>query len=243
MDPTTGAYQHISMGLRELGKYAELVEFVPAPPSRTRSVTPVSSSDKKEAGLRASGAWGALRDLRDFVRNCRSGWRIAKAVKRSGCEAAYVRVEYLQPVSLFLRRMGINVFLEANGLQFESRKRRFKSWLSCLYEPFERYIYSKAEHVFFVGSYGDYWKLPDTNWTNVKNGIEPELFSIDLPPKPQTPPLKLCLLARLVGHHQVDVLIDANKSLDPQIAKQVELHLIGSGFEVLIAECEDAVVG
>ncbi|MDB4433035.1 hypothetical protein N9135_01815 [Akkermansiaceae bacterium] len=235
MDPTTGAHQHIRVGIRELSKHFSVIPFLPVFQKQKALVTsqPVAGVSVVKRG----GLYGALRDCRDFFRLTRQAWVVAAQVKGVGCSLAYVRVQGLSPVSLFLKWRGVDVFLEANGLQFESRKRRFTSAMSCLYRPFERWVYSSANHVFFVGSYGDYWKLPTDNWTNVENGIESELLEIKALPKSMGPPFRLCLLARLVGHHQVGVLIDAIKSLESQVAKKIELHLIGSGFDYLISEC------
>lgn len=239
MDPTTGAYQHISVGIRELSKYFDLVSFLPETPK----AAPLRKGTK--AGIAKRGkVYGALRDLRDFWRLTRDAWSVAKRVKQAGCSMAYVRVQSLSPVSALLKLRGVKTFLEANGLQFESRKRRFESLLSFVYEPYERWIYRHATYVFFVGSYGDYWQLDPENWCNVENGIEDSAFKRELSPKASVPPLRVCLVARLVGHHRIDVLVEALARINPAYRKCMELHLIGSGFDAVIddlAECAHTV--
>lgn len=231
MDTTTGAFHHISMGIRELSKHAELVQFLPSLPSRVKPNLLGQGQLSKATGFRNTTIWGSFRDLRDLARNMRYGWRIARQVKVSGCQAAYVRVQCLQPISLFLRLRGVKVFLEANGLQFESRRARFRSLFTCLYEPFERFIYTKADHVFFVGSYGQYWKLTTQNWTEVENGIECEMLQGRSQPPCAGKPFKIVLLARLIAHHKGSLLVDAIKEASLSVQNSIELHLIGSGFE------------
>ena len=231
LDPTAGAFQHISMGLRELGNNVEVLPFLPKHQVRSCTGSKGVKCEARAGRLSRTSLWGAMRDVRDFVSNVKYGWKVARAVKAAGCDAAYIRVQALQPISLFLKFFRIPVFLESNGLQFKSRKCRFNSALSCLYKPFERLIYSKGDHVFFVGSYGQYWQLSSQNWTEVENGVEPEMFcERDAPPLSGSP-IKVVLLARLVAHHKGSVLVDAIKSKEPSVVKSLELHLIGSGFE------------
>jgi glycosyltransferase involved in cell wall biosynthesis len=237
LDPTTGANQHIRMGMRELAKHAELIPFLPAVPNSTASEAPkVANKPAWFRRLSTSGVWGAARDLRDFGRNSVNGWKLAKVIKSAGCEAAYVRVEAMQPISLFLRWRKIKVFLEANGLQHISRKSRFRSWLSWSYRPFEKYIYRKADHIFFVGSYGQYWHLDSDYWTEVENGVEPEMFQTRKAIVGAQRPIKLVLLARLVAHHNGILISKAIRKLEPAIRSQIEVHLVGSGFEKLKEE-------
>ncbi len=236
MDPTTSAFQHISMGIRELSKHADLVQFLPSLPSGGKPNPLVRGQSPKATGFRNTMIWGAVRDLRDLARNMRYGWRIARQVKAFGCKAAYVRVEGLQPISIFLMLLGVKVFLEANGLQFQSRKSRFKSLFTCLYEPFERFIYTKADHVFFVGSYGQYWRLSSQNWTDVENGIECEMLQGRAHLPCADKPLKVVLLAHLVAHHKGSLLVDAIKEAPLSVQKSIELHLIGSGFDQIKAD-------
>lgn len=231
LDPTTGASQHIRMGMRELAKRTELIQFL-AP---TQRITASKSSRFSQNAawikrLSTSGAWGAARDLRDFGRNTMQGWKLAKKIKLAGCCAAYVRVEAMHPISIFLRWRNIKVFLEANGLQHVSRRSRFKSWLSGCYRPFEKYIYRTADHIFFVGSYGQYWHLESDNWTEVENGIEPRMFKKRKVRAGSYRPIKLVLVARLVAHHNGILLSDAIGQLKPTVRSQIEVHLIGSGF-------------
>jgi len=241
MDPTTGAFQHISMGIRELSNHAELVQFLPSLPSRVKPNPLGQGQLSKATGFRNTTIWGSFRDLRDLARNMRYGWRIARQVKVSGCQAAYVRVQCLQPISIFLMLLGVKVFLEANGLQFQSRQSRFKSLFTRLYEPFERFLYTKADHVFFVGSYGQYWKLPSNNWTEVENGIERKMLQGRAQPPCVDKPFKIVLLARLVAHHKGSLLVDAIKEASLSVQNSIELHLIGSGFDQIKSDLEDVV--
>lgn len=242
MDPTTGANQHIAMGMRELGKHAEVTPFVPPVPKSTGSgAVPASSASGWRARLKTSGAWGAMRDMRDVARMAKQGWRLAREIEAAGCEVAYVRVQALHPVSLFLRWRGIKVVLEANGLQHVSRKARSRSWLAWAYRPFERHVYRVADHVFFVGSYGQYWQLESDNWSEVENGVEPALFVRRETRIGGSRPFRMVLVARLVAHHKGSILSEAFARLAPSLRDQFELHLVGVGFDALKAELASLV--
>ncbi|HIG21939.1 MAG TPA: glycosyltransferase family 1 protein [Henriciella sp.] len=234
MDPTTGARQHINMGLRELGKHTEVIRFLPPHPKKVVASSPRCAPTTGFLGwVKTTGLWGAGRDLRDALYNFREAWRLVKEIENCGCHLAYVRVHALHPLPIFLKCRGISVFLEANGLQFASRKARFRSWLSWLYRPFERYTYRNADHVFFVGSYGQFWQLSEDNWTEVENGIEPELIQPRSSRIATGNRLRVVLLARLMAHHKGHILPAAITRLPPRIKERLEIHLVGSGLEQL----------
>lgn len=242
MDPTTGAFQHIRMGIRELRQYASVKEYLPAlQPVRAQTKPPKNSDARSYVGSRAikeSGMWGALRDLRDYLRSVSFGWKISRTVKRDGCDIAYVRVDQLQTVSFFLRLRGIKVFLEVNGLLFRARQSSYRSWLSFLYERLERRMLSRAHYVFFVGSYGQYWKLPNQNWMEVENGIE-KTFRVSSPQvREHGSPLNLVLLARLMPHHRGELLVEALAGLDATTRQSIVVHLAGTGFDELRKELD-----
>lgn len=241
MDPTTGAYQHISIGIRELSKHFDLKTILP--PRQSKTVQNVAPQHQEVSRWKASGWFGAARDVRDFLRLMVQALRIAKQVKESNCDGVYLRVQTLSPLPIILRVLQIKCFLEANGLQFQSRLDRFNSWFSQLYRPFEYLVYRTAAHVFFVGSYGDYWKLPSANWSNVENGIEQrfieQFFGLN---KRVDKPVNICLVARLVSHHQIDVLVESIRFLTDEERKGIHLHLIGSGFDYLKKELSELAV-
>lgn len=225
------------MGQRELSKHFDVTPFLPHRPAPTSTVTRrLSKTSEKVPIYKRSGLWGALRDLRDLAQNSRSGWKTAKAIENSGCRAAYIRVQALTPLASFLRRKGIRVFLEANGIQFEARRHHHHSWLSQIWRRFERNQYASADHVFFVGSYGRYWKLPRNNWTEVENGIEPEMLRRRKKPTASTGAIKLVMLARLVAHHRGSLIVDAIPRLSSKTRDNLELHLVGTGFDQIHQE-------
>ena len=242
MDETTGANQHIAMGMRELSKHTELIAFLPpAPEVKPDSVRATDCTPNWRTLMKKSGVWGAARDLRNVWRMSRQGWRLARDIEKAGCKIVYVRVQALHPISLFLRWRKIKVVLEANGLQHRTLKARSKSWLAGLYQPFERYVYRKADHVFFVGSYGQYWGLDAENWTEVENGVEPSLFVRRDTEIGKSRPFRLVLLARLVAHHKGNLLSEAIGLLSPSLRGQLEVHLVGGGFEQLKVELQPFV--
>ena len=239
MDPTTGAFQHITVGLRELVKHFDVETILPD--SQPIKLSRATVSAPSVRGFRSGQLFGALRDIRDFYRLLIESFRLSKKVRTVGCSSVYIRVQALSPLPLLFRCLGIKTFLEANGLQFESRKTRFPSLLSFSYKPFERLVYRTATYVFFVGSYGHFWQIEGDNWSNVENGIEAELLEYDILPKRIIAPFRFCLLARLVGHHQANVLIDAFKQLPLKDCEKLELHMIGSGFENLEQELHSRI--
>jgi glycosyltransferase involved in cell wall biosynthesis len=254
----SGAYQHIQMGIMHLGSDFT-VQPVLSCPAESKSPSILAGKqrlngapafyqflakketggiegnrgvDKENQGSVGGGGKGALRDMRDFVRNWRRARTALSNVHRLSPDAIYYRMAPLDPFPLLAKLRGYPVFIEANGLQFESRSRRFRSWISPIYRHFERLIYRKADHVFFVGSYGDYWNLPPHNWTNVENGVEMEfLCEFEQPRLTSQKPVRLVFLGSLMAHHRPDVLVKAMECFSG--CCDTELHLVGSNLEVL----------
>jgi len=228
MNPHTGAYQHISIGIKELSRYFEVIPLLPS----DKEVNKIKDQGivKPYSKFNKTGAWGLLRDARDFYISSTNAWYIAKKAKQLDCSIAYVRVQQLNPISLFLKFFGLKVFLEANGLQFESRKKRFSSWAFWLHKPMERFIYQKSTHTFFVGSYGNFWNINEENWTNVENGIEEGHFSKRKEHHSKNKKLKIAIVANFVNHHNGELLIRSLNKIDKNLHKLFELELIGDGF-------------
>jgi len=227
MKPGSGAFQHIQMGVHHLAEEFDLVPYLP-------EIKASAASIQKKAGRTRPQKWQFLRhtarDIRDFCRNWNCARKLLQRIKDEGVDAIYYRMAALDPFPLLAFSGGYKVFIEANGLQFEGRRAYSRSVLSWLYRPFEKWVYTRASHTFFVGSYGHYWKLNSSNWTNVENGIEAELFTSDLPTKPAVPPLRIAFVGQLMKHHRFDVLLQALNELSRENLSQVELHLIGGNF-------------
>ena len=233
MSPNTGAFEHIKNGIHELSKHFDLVTFLPKNNQSHKSEKTFDPS-KKKIWYKQTGFWGMLRDLRDFIHNFNESKKIAHQLFSSDCKVAYIRVQGLHPLPYILKKKGVMVFLEANGLQFENRQQYFRSsWLSRLYRPFERFIYEKVEHVFFVGSYGQYWNLKKNNWSEVENGIELKHFPSRNSPPCSKLPIKLVFLASLTKHHQANLIGKALYSIPKSYHKELELHLIGDELQNL----------
>ena len=121
MVPETGAFNHITSGIRELSKHFDLITLLPDKVKEINS-SKLNNFSKKINWYQKSGFWGMLRDTRDFINNWNQSKRIKKRLKNLDCKLAYIRVQGFHPLPLILKNCGISVFLEANGLQFENRQ-------------------------------------------------------------------------------------------------------------------------
>jgi glycosyltransferase involved in cell wall biosynthesis len=88
--------------------------------------------------------------------------------------------------------------------------------------------YKYNDLTFFIGSYGDYWKISKNNWVNVENGIEEQLINKEPVSKNESKYVKLCFVGRPMKHHGLEALTDLFNS--PEIKENCELNLIGNGF-------------
>ncbi|WP_121967711.1 glycosyltransferase [Leptolyngbya sp. BC1307] len=189
--------------------------------------------------------YGSFRDLKAFTISIAKALILLREILREDVDFVYVRAAFLDPLPFFLYILKIPCFIEANGLQFEGRQKYYSSLLVPVNRWIERLTYSIAQHVFFVGSYGDYWQLKSKNWSNVENGVESDfLKSFSECEKVFSGKVHIALIARLMAHHQPQLLIDSIKELDPTTRSKLCLHLIGSGLETIRDElhtCMDVV--
>jgi len=223
--PTSGAHNHIMTGISELGRHFEIQPLLPVASAPSSGKVPACSQSYDASST--SPCAGVLRDLKRLAVQARSAWKLTRRLSGANYDFVYVRSNFLDPLPFFLRLRGVPCVIESNGLQYEGIKKHYRSHLSPLNRLLERLTYSVATHVFFVGSYGDYWKLPGDRWINVENGVEGDfLNSFATARRPPVSTLRLCFVGSLMQHHRPDVLIEAVKRLSQ--SHQVELHLVGA---------------
>ena len=239
MNPTSGAWRHIFIGIDELSKYFEIEPILPAQvDENTGRSTEIRRGRRKNGGIRRSSIAGALRDLKHLLKRSIDAFKFLKKIRQNPPAFVYYRATFLDPLPLLLRMYGIPCFIEANGLQFESYKKYYPSILNPGSKLFERFIYSSASHVFFIGSYGAYWKLCKPNWCNVENGVAGEfLAQFSRPKQVSSKSLKICFVGHLMKHHSPALLVETMKKLAKKI--DVEFHLIGANLKALAADLDD----
>ena len=233
LNPYSGAFHHISMGLKELSKYfiiklylnsssVELADYV-------KKINPDENKKEIIKKVRQRGyVYGTLKDIHIFISNLKSVPKLIKLFKSENVDFIYERASYLNYSGLIAcLYLGIPHFYESNGLQFESRINYYKSFFNSLAKRLEKMFYSLSSHTFFVGTYGDYWNMNKNNWSNVENGIESNLvLKINNKTKEV---YDVCFVGRYMSHQRLDILVDSlinfeNKNL-------VRVNLIGTGFE------------
>lgn len=224
--PGSGAHEHIRIGQQELSKHFCVHTLLPANNTTSQSLATIVSQPR----LFDPSPWkGALRDLRQLFIRFRGALALQKQITKVAPDFVYFRANFLDSLPLILRLRGIPCIIEANGLQFDNQTQYYKSFLTPLNRQIERIIYRAASHVFFVGSYGDYWRLGGGHWSNVENGVEEEFLNMFPTPRVATSgPLRLCFVGSLMQHHRPDVLVDAVRMFASD--HDVEIHLVGSNL-------------
>ena len=240
MNPSSGAWRHISMGIAELSKHFEIETILPD----VVEADGILESPKKggpRRGPDSNRLRGSLRDLKVFLQRSCSAFKLLKEIKKRAPDFVYYRASYLHPLPLLLKLYGIPCFVEANGLQFEGQKMYYASYAVKVARCFEKWLYRSANHVFFVGSYGAYWKLSTDNWTNVENGVE-QSFLDRFPAEKVAAdgPVHICFVGHLMKHHQPEVFVEAIKKLAKEA--DIKIHLIGSQLDALAEDLGEGVV-
>jgi glycosyltransferase involved in cell wall biosynthesis len=246
LNPYSGAFQHISMGVEQLSQHFELDTYLGIKRislSKFKKIgsnkETVSRSKKKKKAL-----YGTLKDLLILFKNLKNVLSLIKCIKGKKVDFVYERASYLNFSGLIAcKYLGIPHFYEANGLQFQSRKKYYKSYFYKIAKTLEKSSYKYATHTFFVGSYGNYWNIKKSNWTNVENGIEAQNILKINEKELDTEIIDICFVGRFMKHQRLDILIDGLKMYENK--KLLRVNLIGTGLEGVETEirklCIDVV--
>lgn len=230
----SGAFHHIKTGFSQLNVQFDLIFFLKNSKialefSEYKIVSSISNS-LKQGKSKGSAFKGSFKDLFTLFKNLLDIPKLIIGLKHESASFIYERKAYLNPSGLIVAKLlGIPHFYEANGLQYQRMEKYYSSFLKPMVRWLEKWTYKNSNHVFFVGTYGNYWKLKTNNWSNIENGIEEthlqyfmkhsKIFEEDI---------NICFIARLMSHHRPEILIQGLLSMDN---KNVHLYLIGSGLE------------
>ncbi|MAX70023.1 MAG: hypothetical protein CMC76_02835 [Flavobacteriaceae bacterium] len=240
LNPQTGAYQHISMGAKHLAssfnikvylglKQISLNSFEQYNNQKTKSS--LSKKNKIKGVL-----YGTLKDIQILFKNLFKTYKLIKSLKTVSPQFVYERVSYLDFSGLLAcKYLRIPHFYEANGFQYRGRKRYYKSVFIKISKFLEKKSYTISNHVFFVGSYGDYWGIKKKNWTNVENGIEEHLIINSEQKEIENKDVfDICFVGRLMDHQKIGVFVQALSIT--QCKSQIRINLIGSGLDGIEAD-------
>ncbi|WP_282039408.1 glycosyltransferase family protein [Saccharicrinis aurantiacus] len=237
LNPTSGAFQHIKMGLKHLGTAYNLVPYLG---TNTLDIAAIKAqkctTNKQSTYVTKKSHWlkGSVKDLLALCKGIYAIIPLIKALRKKQAQFIYERTSYLNIAGLVAAKaLGIPHFYEANGLQFQSKKKYYNSLFTHIARYIEKLQYKYSTHTFFIGSYGNYWQLKANNWTNSENGIEKDLISDTIPSKLNDGKIHLVFVGSLMQHHRPDILKAALLLLNPS---KYHLHLVGSKLDNLHAE-------
>ncbi|MUU77871.1 glycosyltransferase [Winogradskyella endarachnes] len=243
LNPNTGAFQHISMGLRQLSNNFEIELFLNSKQIDLTDYTKqenVKQQDKTTKPKKIKGLiYGTIKDLQIFFTNLSKTRSLIKSFKAKNPKFIYERVSYLDFSGLIAcKYLKIPHFYEANGFQYKGRRRYYKSLFVGIAKILEKMVYRMSNHVFFVGSYGDFWKIDKNNWTNVENGIEKD-FIIDFKEKEISEKdfIDICFVGRLMDHQKINVFVEALSIFNSK--SQIRINLVGSGLACVESEIKN----
>ena len=242
LEISSGAYKHIQIGVQELQKYFALHTNFPEHLIHLQRQVSNGKSSANTKKNQTSYIHGTLIDLKTFLKATLRSLQLVHKLSKQDLDFVYFRASFLDPLPLFLDFLNIPCFIEANGLQVEDRKQYYPSLLTGFNKWFERLTYSKSKHVFFIGTYGNYWELSSNNWSNVENGVESSFLATFSNHKKQVDgKVHFAFVGRLMSHHRYQVLVSAVQNLPSEIKSKICFHLIGSKLKIICEELKDHV--
>ena len=233
LNPLTGAYNHISIGINQLSRTFEMSLYNE---TNKLSLNNISISIKKNnyetsiAAIKRGVVYGTLKDIQILALTFFKLFKIYKILKKNMPDFIYERKSYLDfSVLIASRILKIPHFYESNGLQFKSREKYYNSSFKFINKFIEKFMYKSSSYVFFVGSYGDFWKINKLNWINVENGIESRFITEINDEIEKNNIIDICFIGRYMSHHRLDILIDGLYKIKDKGLK-FRINLIGSGL-------------
>lgn len=231
MVTTTGAFNHIQMGLKELRKSFNIVliknfkeTIHAAPRNQKKGAIAIRYRDNRPFV-------GLLRDIKILFSNHTLFFRTLKKIYSEKPAFIYERTSYLNFTGLIIARLlGIKHFYEANGVQYPRNDRYYASYFNPIAEFLEKMAYKRSNFTFFVGTHGDFLKLKSSNWKNIENGVEKCFLEKSAhTEKKFSGKINFCFVANLMEHHSPDFFIEACRKMKTK--EKICLHLIGAGME------------
>lgn len=235
LNPYSGAFHHISMGVKELSKYFNVKLFLNSSSIELADYTKKINLDQNEKEIikkvsQRGYVYGTLKDFSILFKNTLKIPKLYSSFKNQELSFVYERMAYLDFSGLIVCKfLGISHCYEVNGIMFETRDKYYKSTFKPIAKFLERKAYKNSNHNFFVGSYGNYWKLKTANWTNVENGIESKYVNDFVVDKTFNGKLELCFVGRYAKHQKIERLLEAIDFIKNRQA--VKIHFIGTGLE------------
>ncbi len=231
MVATTGAFNHIQMGLKELRKSFNIVLIKnfketghAVARNQKRGIIPARYRDNRPLV-------GLLRDIKILFENHSCFFKTFRTIYAEKPAFIYERTSYLNFTGLIIARiLGIRHFYEANGVQYPRNDRFYASYFKSIAAFLERRAYKKSNFTFFVGTHGDFLKLKSSNWKNIENGVEKCFLEKSAhTEKKFSGKINFCFVANLMEHHGPDLFIEACRKMKTK--EKICLHLIGAGME------------
>ena len=237
LNPISGAFNHISAGVRELSNDFNMKVYLNSKQIElkyhsTDEFKEVSKSVTFKKSKQKGFFYGTLKDLSIFFKNLLKIPKLYSCFTKQELSFVYERMAYLDFAGLIVCKiLKIPHFYEVNGIFYLSRIRYYRSLFKPTAKVFEKISYCLSTHVFFIGTYGEFWKLKKFRYTNIENGIE-EANLITKYNQPKNKIIQLCYVGRNMDFQRIDVLRNALKKLKNHY--DFKINFIGTGYSEII---------
>ncbi|HRP33261.1 MAG TPA: glycosyltransferase [Agriterribacter sp.] len=237
MNPNTGAFRHISVGVEELSKYFDIIQISPPIFKQSNSSgNSLPSNRKKKNPVR-----GLAKDIKTFIKNHALFFSLYRQIKKAKPDFIYERIAYLNYNGLLIAKLlSIKHFYELNGIPHYAIRKYYSSHFNFIIKKIETLTFVYSDFLFIVGSWNKVVELKRNNWVNIENGIENEFLEYFEPVTKQIGTSKINLV--FIGHlmeknHNPNLLKDVLNNL--QYKDLVRLNLIGSQMDDLLSFCRE----
>lgn len=225
INSNTGAGNHISVGIKFLSESFDIITISPEIFVQTKKE--ISNNVSEKLIYDTNKFRGFIRNFRKILINLLQLSKYYKVIKSSTPDFIYERASFLNINGFVISKLlNIPIFYEVNGIMHQDHKNYYDFYGGTFLEIMEKYIYSHSSYVFFIGSYGDYYKLNSDNWINTENGINhiklqtvSNIDNIIVRDKK----IKIAFVGTIMKHHYFGDLLKVLNKMN-----NIEIHLIGN---------------
>ena len=220
----SGAGNHISEGIKHLSQEFEIVVVSPETfyniTEEISETTEVQKPTYDNNKLR-----GFIRNIKNVILNLIGLPKYYSLIKEEQPDFIYERASFLNFNGFIISNLlNVPIFYEVNGIMVQDHKTYYNFYGIKFLVNIEKWIYEKSTFTFFIGTYGDYFKLKTSNWINTENGINRIKKTIQEEKNYiSSEKNKVAFVGTVMKHHNFEALLEAISEID-----NVELHLIGN---------------
>lgn len=233
--PSTGASQHIRVGMEQLGRTFDMEQLLickPLPDPSSVSAAAGNTGEKKpetqHSGLRRYFSWIYL-----LLSNHLSFFRYLRILRKARPDFIYERAGYLNYNALIISGiLRIPHFYEVNGIAANDHAKYFPAVCNRMAFRLEKRAYRHSGYGFYVGGIQKYFNIAPGKYSIIQNGVD-RIFAEQFVNRvvAVNHKINIVFIGTPMDHHRLDIFVAVLKSVNEP--EKYSVSFIGPGLDYL----------